>query len=366
METNQIYTLVNEVVSQGLGRTDLAVVDTSTLVALGNVVLTSTNNTEAFTNTLAQRIGKTIFDYRVYNNKLGDLVLEDFEYGAILQKIHVGMPDAEEDESFDLEDGQSVDQWKVKKPKIHQKLFVKRTPFQYHITIARHLLKEAFLSEQGMGALISYIFGAVKNKIELALENLGRACQNNFACETTHEIKLVSEFNAETGKAVTETTAFFDPEFQRFAIARIKEVSDGMTDMSAEYNDGTYDRHTPYEYQRLRVLSKFHTRLETNVLYEAFHENYVDLMGFKKLNFWQSKKDPMSISCKRASDGTEVTINNVVAMLYDRDALGIYKEDQDVLTTPVNAAGKYYNTFWHIMRLYFNDLSENFVLFTLN
>lgn len=368
METNQIYTIVNEVVAQGLGRTDLAVVDTASLVSLGNTVLTSAINTEAFTNTLAQRIGKTIFAGRLYRNKLNDMVLEDFEYGAILQKISVGMPDAVADQTFELTDGESVDPWIVSKPKLRQKLFVKRTPYTYFITISRKLLKEAFVNESGMASLISFIFEGVRNKLELALENLARATQNNFACETSNVINLVTEFNADypAADAVTSANCMQSEKFMRFAIARIKDTIEGFTDMSTMYNDGEIDRHTPYEDQRLRVLSKFQTRLETNVLYQAFHDDYVNLVGYKKLNFWQSKKEPMSISCQRASDNREVTINNVVAMLYDRDALGVYKEDEEVLTTPVNARARYYNTYWHCQRLWFNDLDENFVLFTLN
>ena len=127
MTTEQIYTLVNEVNAEAFGANALSVVDTSTLISLGNTVLNSSTNTEAFLNTLAQRIGRTILRFRDYRNKLGDMVLNDFEYGAILQKIKVRMPQAEEDEMYDLINGQSVDHYKVAKPDASQKLFVTRT-----------------------------------------------------------------------------------------------------------------------------------------------------------------------------------------------------------------------------------------------
>ena len=128
MDTSQIYALVNGAAQQAIGETALAANNTQTLVALGNTVLTSSSNTEAFLNVLCQRIGRTIFAFRAYRNKFGDMVLNDFEMGAILQKISFHLFDAEEDPSFDLTNGQSVDMYEVSKPVIDQKLFVKRTP----------------------------------------------------------------------------------------------------------------------------------------------------------------------------------------------------------------------------------------------
>ena len=198
MTTEQIYTVVNGAAAQALGTGAIAAVDTASFVSLGNSVLSSSVNTEAFLNTLAQRIGRTIISYREYKNKFRDMVLSDFEYGAILQKIKVAMPSAEEDESYDLTDGQSVDHYKVSKPVVTQKLFVTRSPYQFKITIQREHLKEAFTSESAMGGFIAAIFGEVRNAIEFALENLGRGCYANYIAVvggTAREIKLVTEFN---------------------------------------------------------------------------------------------------------------------------------------------------------------------------
>jgi hypothetical protein len=59
-------------------------------------------------------------------------------------------------------------------------------------------------------------------------------------------------------------------------------------------------------------------------------------------------------------------VDDILGLVYDRDACGCYKWDEEVATTPVNAGGLYYNTFYHLQQLWFNDLSENFVIFTLN
>lgn len=368
MDTNQIYTIVNDVAQQSLGSGVLQVVDTQSLISLGNTVLSSTNNTEAFLNTLPQRIGRTIFSYRLYRNKFQDMVLNDFEYGKILQKIKVAMPEAEADETYSLEDGKSVDMYKVRKPKADNKLFVTRTPYQFAITIQRKTLKEAFLSESAMGSFIGLVFGEVRNAIELALENLSRTCISNMIAESKHTINMLTEFNSLTTPAGTLTAdeAMRNEAFLRFAVARIKTVSKNLTEMSVNFNDATLTRHTPFEEQRIKVLSEFITNLETTVLYEAFNDRFVNLEGYMEVNFWQASTSPRAILIERASDGQETAINNIVAIIHDRDALGIYQIDEEVLTTPVNAAARYYNTYWHEEQLWFNDLSENFVAFTLN
>ena len=374
MNTEQIYSLVNAVNQQAFGQAALTVADTSSLVSLGNTVLSSSQNTEAFLNILAQRIGRTILSYRQYRNKLADMVINDFEYGAILQKIKVVMPTAEADEMYGLTDGQSVDHYKVAKPEVDQKLFVTRTPYQFHITIQRETLKEAFLSADAMGGFIGIVFGEVRNAIELSLENLGRvtlatAISMAGIDQKTglgREIRLVTDYNAETGKELTATKALHDPEFLAYAVARMNTVRDHMGDMSTMYNDGSVPRFTPPEDLRVRVISDFHRRLETVVQFAAFHDQLVEYDGtYTTLNFWQAQQTPYNVNISNP-EGETVEKNNVVAMIADRDAMGIYKIDEDVITTPVNAAGAYYNTYWHEKQLWFIDRSENWVIFTLN
>lgn len=370
MTTEQIYTLVNEVNAEAFGSNALAIADTSTLISVGNTVLSSSTNTEAFINTLAQRIGKTILRFRDYRNKLGDMVLDDYEYGAILQKIKIVMPTAEEDQMYDLTDGQAIDHYVVAKPNVDQKLFVTRTPYQFHITIQRETLKEAFLSESAMGSFIGVIFGEVRNAIEVSLENLGRVTLATAIAETagtTRFIELVTEYNTLYSASLDAVTCQNDPDFMRYAMYRINSVMDGMQDMSVLYNNGSFETFTPKEDMRLKVISTFMRKLETVVEYAAFHDQFVRPdIDVTTLNYWQAAQSPMDIIIKRPSDGDSVSRNNIVALLHDRDAMGVYKIDEEVLTTPVNAAGAYYNTYWHEKQLRFVDLSENFVAFTLN
>ena len=374
MDTNQIYELVNATVAQAIGRTDVQRFDAQGLISVGDVVLSSSANTEAFLNTLAQRIGRTIYRFRDYNSKIGrDMVVSDMQWGAILQKIKVKMPDAVADPTYGLTNGESVDHYTVSKPAVTQKLFVTRTPYMFKITVQRETLREAFLSPEAMGSFIALIFGEVRNAIELALDELGRLTICGAISEvrqSTQIYRLVTMYNTEYelagDDALTATTALHSDSFLRYAIGQINHISDMMQDMSTLYNDGTVPTFTNKANMRIRLLSGFKRRLETVTEYAAFHDQYTDIDGaYSTINFWQGEKQPSNVSAKRPSDGENFTEDYVVCCIHDRDAFGIYQIDETVLTTPVNAAGQYYNQFWHEKQGRFIDTSENLVIFTL-
>ena len=336
MDTNQIYELVNTIAEQTLGQSTIKATDTSTLVALGTQVLNSTGNAENFMNTLVQRIGRTIISYRKYTNSLKGIVYNDIEWGAVVQKIKVQMPKMVADDAYDLQDGVSIDMYKVQKPKAKQKFFVNRTPYSTYISIQEFQLKEAFTNASAMGSFISAIFGEVQNSLELSIENLGRLTIANFIAltGTAQRVNLVTEYNAATGETITADKALYDNSFLRFAI-----------------------------------LDDFQTACETQVQYAAFNAEYVKLESNIMVPYWQSVDEPTSINLE-VSDGaggsSAVVMENIVGFLFDREALGTYRKEEAVLTTPMNARGRYTNTFWHEKQMWFNDLSENGIVFTLN
>lgn len=367
MTTEQIYSLVNDVSAQAFGTNALAVTDAASLVSLGNTVLSSTNNTEVFLNTLAQRIGRTIMSFRAYRNRLRDMVLNDFEYGAILQKIAVKMPSAVPDPTYSLVDGVSIDQWEVKKPEAIQKLFAKRTPYMFQITIQEETLREAFLSESGLSSFVGIVMGEVRNAIEIALENLGRQTIANYIAEvdgTARTIDLAARF---TAAGYTGNASLQNPEFLRYAIQEINNTIDMMQESTVLFNDGTKPRFTPKESMRIKLSSQFIRAAETVTEYAAFNRQFIETDGvYDRMTFWQASQTPTSINVARASDNTATKVEYIIGIIYDRDALGIYQQRERIATTPVNAKGLYYNQFWHERQLWFNDLSENFVVFTMN
>lgn len=369
MAVKQIYDIVNSVNSQTMGVKDLTVVDEQGLISLGQTVLTTNGLADTWLNSLAQRIGKTIISFREYKSKYSDMVLDSMQWGNIVQKIKVSMPLATEDESYSLVNGKSVDMYKVANPKVTQSFFTTETPYQFYVTVKRTQLEEAFTSEGAMNGFIGAIYGEVQNAIELSLEGLARNCINNFIAERFASGKsyfnLLKMYNDETNKALTVNTCLHDKEFLAYCVSRINLISKYMENMTQIYNDGTQKRHTPKSLQHLRVLEDFESRLETVVQYQAFRDGYVKLNNYHTTSFWQSIKKPDAINITTASKGTSLAQSGIMAVLYDRDALGLYKKDSWNSTTPFNSAGGYYNTYYHHKELYFNDLSENFVVFYL-
>lgn len=377
IEVNQIYDLCNQVFQQMTGRTDIAAVDSASLVAMGNEVSNLGKN-DLWLNTLARRIGLTIDNYRVYLNKFSDLYRTQVEWGALVQKLTVEMPDAVADDMYKVGqmNGQALDHYIINNPKAKQKIFDKETPYSFFITMQEKMLTEAFLNAGAMASFVNQVFGKVQNKIEVVLEDLARVALVNMMCNLSakQEIKLVTLYNSKTGSTLNPQTALFDPSFMRFAIGMMNNIASKMETMSVLFNTEGYDRFTPKSEQRFYVLADFITQLETVVQYTAFNPQYVNKSVDIAVPYWQGVKEGDDINditvlskvIGKVDAKVDKTIENVVGVLFDREAVGTFRQEEKVLTTPVNARGAYYNTFWHEKQMWFNDMSENAVIFTLN
>lgn len=383
---NQIYTIVNEVASQAMGTTAIKVVDNTGLVSLGATVLGSDATKNNFINSLTDRIGRTIVSFRAYHSHFPDFERDSIEWGNILQKLKIGMPDAEQDLSYDLVDGESVDQYKINKPKVNQLLFTSETPWQTHITVHLDELEKAFLNANAMGTFISGMFGEVQNRIELAMENLSMDCVNNYIGElfirrtsSPHRVvNLLTEYKKKT--TIDYTTkpedALDDEDFLKYVVRRINSISSTMEYMTNGYYNSTtgsvegeiskaYSRHTPKSEQKLMLFIDMVNALKTNMNSKAFNMEQVAIdIPFTTVPFWQSLQSPSEINVKTSS-GTPVTQSLIMGVMYDREAMGTFKKKYKSLTTPVNAAGQYYNVFYHMITMYYNDLTENGVIFLL-
>lgn len=377
IEVNQIYDLCNQIFQQMTGRTDIAAVDSASLVAMGNEVSNLGKN-DLWLNTLARRIGLTIDNYRVYLNKFSDLYRTQVEWGALVQKLTVEMPDAVADDMYKVGqmNGQALDHYIINNPKAKQKIFDKETPYSFFITMQEKMLTEAFLNAGAMASFVNQVFGKVQNKIEVVLEDLARVALVNMMCNLSvkQEIKLVTLYNSKTESTLNPQTALFDPAFMRFAIGMMNNIASKMETMSVLFNTEGYDRFTPKSEQRFYVLADFITQLETVVQYAAFNPQYVNKSVDIAVPYWQGVKEGDDVNdivvlskvIGKVDNKVEKTIENVVGVLFDREAIGTFRQEEKVLTTPVNARGAYYNTFWHEKQMWFNDMSENAVIFTLN
>lgn len=382
----QIYTIVNEVAQQAMGSKAIAVIDNTGLIALGNTVLGNDSVKNNFINSLTDRIGRTIVSFRAYHSHFPDFERDSIEWGNILQKLKIGMPNAEKDDSYDLIDGETVDQYKINKPKVNQLLFTTETPWQTHITVHLDELEKAFLSSDAMGVFISSMFGEVQNRIELAMENLSMDCVNNYIAELisrkssnpSRVINLVTEYKDKTAvdHTVNPIDALNDEEFLKYVVRRINSISttmeymtNGMFNQSGINTAIVNSRHTPKSEQKMMLFIDLVNALKTNINSKAFNMEQVAVdIPFKTVPFWQSLKSPADIKIKHASgagESADTNVSLVMGILYDREAMGTFKKKYSSLTSPINAAGKYYNVFYHMITMYYNDLTENAVVFLL-
>jgi len=372
----QIYPIVNAVFEQMTGQKGIQAVDTNSLVAMGQRVINS-GQTEVWLNTLARRIGYTIDTFRAYRNKYSGMARTQLEWGAIVQKITVDMPEAVLDKAWDVGkmDGESVDQWIINNPKVHQRFFDNETAYAYFITIQTAYLNRAFLNAGAMAALITQIFGKVQNKREFAYEELARLCIANLCVNLKdfQKIHLVTMYNNATGAALTPNSAKYDAAFMRFALATINQISRKFESMSVLYNSDKEERFTPRESQRLFMLADFMTFLETIPEYLAYAHDTIGANPDMLVPYWQasgttSTPDWEAVSSIKATnnEGSTVEQKNLIGILHDYEVMGTFRREEEVLTTPVNARARYYNTFWHEGQFWFNMSDENAVAFYLD
>lgn len=386
-----VYALMNAVVSQATGRTDLAVVDTTTFASVGEIVLrTGAENT---LNAISNVIGKTIFSVRPYKGKLESLRVAQQRWGGQVRKIINLYDEAEKSDDWNtnltqnaLDDGSSVDMYKIRKPKALQLNFYGTKVLQKHITRFRDQLSLAFHNEDEFIRFIDSVMVEFSNEIEMLNEAESRTALLNFMAGISSmgltEVDLVAEYNNEYGTQYTraQLLSTYIESFMKFVAAEIKIYSGRLTDMSTLYHANLtgYNkimRHTPKERQKMVMYEPIFIKTQAEVYSGLFNPEYLDIGSFEGVNYWQSQSTPTAINVKPnildvatgASKDAElaVELNYVLGILFDEEACGVMPQFDYSSTTPFNSAGGYYNMYMHWRFNSYCDYTENAVLFVL-
>lgn len=386
-----VYALMNAVVSQATGRTDLSVVDTTTFASVGEIVLrTGTENT---LNAISTVIGKTIFSVRPYKGKLESLRVAQQRWGGQVRKIINLYDEAEKSDDWNtdvsqnaLADGGSVDMYKIRKPKALQLNFYGTKVLQKHITRFRDQLSLAFHNEDEFIRFIDSVMVEFSNEIELLNEAESRATLLNFMAGISSmgltEVDLVAEYNNEYGTQFTraQLLSTYIESFMKFVAAEIKIYSSRLTDMSTLYHANLtgYNkimRHTPKERQKMVMYEPIFIKTQAEVYSGLFNPEYLNIGSFEGVNYWQSQSTPTAINVKpnildvatgESKDaGTAVDLDYVLGILFDEEACGVMPQFDYSSTTPFNSAGGYYNMYMHWRFNSYCDYTENAVLFVL-
>ena len=375
-KVEQIYTLVNETAKESMGEQAIAVKDVSTLIALGDSVLSSASDTENFLNTLVDRIARTVFSVRRYESDTEGMVRHPFEFGCIVQKIYVDMPEAKENNSWEIGTEEYTPVFApVIKPKAKQKLFNGITTWEVDVTIPDYMLRTAFLNETSMATFIDAIFTAMDNMITLALENNANLTRASFiarkikGAKSCGAINLLHEYNTLTGAKLTVETAMMNAEFLAWASRAINLWVKRMSKMSVLFNEEGYKRHTPKDKIVVNLLQDFTSACDTFLGANTFHDELVKLPMYDSVAYWQGAGesfdfDDTSAIKVKIDESNTIEKKGIIGVIYDYEAMGVTLNERRS-TSERNNHDEYTNYYNKANIGYFNDMSENGIVFYL-
>lgn len=389
MEVKQIYELMNNVTTEILGKSDLVKEDLSNVVEVGTEIFGATE-VDGYVKSLVNHIGKVIFVNRPYTGNIPSLIMDSWEFGSVLEKISADIPNATENESWELEDGREYKQDIFYKPSVSAKFFNKMVTFEVPMSFTEKQVKQSFSSASQLNGFVSMIYNAVDKSMTVKIDSLVMRTINNMIAETvwaefatgektkalpetfanstgTKAVNLLKLYNDKFGKTLTADKCMTDADFIRFASYTMTLYVDRLSKISTLFNVGGKERFTSADYLHIVMLSEFKSGATAYLSSDTYHENYVALPNSESVPYWQSSgldysfANTSKITVKTAT-GNDVTIGGILAIMFDRDSMGVCNSDRRV-TTNYNAKAEFFNNYYKFDASYFNDLNENFVVF---
>lgn len=383
---NQVSTVLAEVVSQATGQKEKAPITTGDFVTVGQKALKI--GYDPILNSISQVLSRTIFSVRPYSQHFKGMEMDSREYGNMIRKLTITDDGFEDDARYTLEDGQSIDMFKVKKPNVLQLNFYGANVFEKQSpTIFKDQLDTAFSSPEEFQRFISMLMTNATDQIAQAKEDMARMTIANFIGgkvkgDANNVIHLLREYNSKTGLSLDAQSVYKPenfPAFMKWVYSRIATVTSLMTERSLKYHINVTDhavmRHTPLTEQKVYLYAPAQFETQTQVLSDIYNVNYLKLADNEAVNFWQSINTPASISVKPTyltpagtltTETEEVAVDNIFGIIFDREAMGINSVNEWSASTPFNAKGGYSNIFWHFTINYWNDFTENGVVLLLD
>lgn len=381
MQVKQIYTLVNDVTREVLGKEGLMLEDLSNVVDVGTEIINA-NAVDNYVRTLVDRIGRVVFVNRPYSGGAPSVLMDGWEYGSVLEKIAADIPEATENESWELEDGVSYDPNIFYKPKVYAKFFNSKVTFEVPVSITERQVKESFTSPTQLNAFLSMIYNAVDKSMTIKLDGLVERTINSMIGETLHAefadgtytgktsvkaVNLLYEYNTAFSKTLTVAQAMKDPEFIRYASYAMGLYIDRMKKISTLFNIGGRDRFTPRDMLHLVALNDFDKAASTYLYGDTYHNQFVSLPKYETVPYWQASGvdysfDSISQINIKTGSGDTINAKGILAVMFDRDALGVTNLNRRV-TTNYNPKAEFFSNWYKFDAGYFNDLNENFVVF---
>lgn len=389
MTVNQIYTLMNTVTSEIIGKSVVLNEDLSNVVDVGKEVFSNTD-VDNYVKSLVNHIGKVIFVNRPYTGNVPSMMMDSWEFGSVLEKIQADIPAATENKSWELTNGQSYDPNVFYMPTVSVKFFNSRVTFEVPMSFTEKQVKDSFSNAAQLNGFLSMLYTAVDKSMTVKVDSLVMRTIDNMIAHTLHDefpdvennnystcsgtkaVNLLKLYNDKYTKTLTSEQAVTDPDFIRYASYIMGVYADRMGKLSTLFNVGKKERFTPSDMLNVVMLSDFEKAASTYLYADTWHNENVKLPTAETVPYWQgsgknysfeeTSKIDVSITDSSSSKTVNVSATGILAIMYDRDAMGVCNTDRRV-TTQYNAKAEFFNNFYKFDASYFNDLNENFVVF---
>lgn len=388
MKIEQIANLMNTVSSEVLGKTDIVANDLSKVVDMGEEIFNS-GNVDNYVKSLVNHIGKVIFVNRPYSGSVPSMLMDAWEYGSVLEKISAEIPEAKENDSWNLKDGEEYKQDIFTAPKVSAKFFNSKNTFEIPMSFTERQVKESFSNAEQLNAFISMIYGVIDKSMTIKTDSLIMRTINNMIAQTLHHdfadvtagnyagktsiraVNLLKLYNDKYGETLTADKCMFDAKFIRYASYIMSTYKDRLSKISTLFNVGGKARFTANDMLHIVLLSDFKNAASAFLESDTFHNELVALPNAETVPYWQGSGDDYSfnkisdihVNIATGADTTaEINASGIIGVMFDRDSMGVCNTDRRVTTT-YNAKAEFYNNWFKFDASYFNDLNENFIVF---
>ena len=374
MLVTQVKDLVNLATKEALGAEAIQTEDLTNVVDMGEAIFNA-NAVDAYVRSLVNHIGKVIFVNRPYAGSAPSVLMDGWEFGSVLEKITAELPEASENETWNLVDKQSYDPNIFYKPTVEAKFYNKRVTFEIDVSITERQVKQSFSSATQLNAFVSMIYNEVDKAMTIKIDALVMKTIVNMISVTLTDnnanraVNLLALYNSEIAPAtpLTAAKALFDLNFIKFASYKMKLYATRLGTISRLFNIGGKARFTPRDLLHIIMLEEFKSSADVYLQSDTFHNEFVKLPEAEGVAYWQGSGTDYAFASTskimvKDAKGNSTTKTGILAVMFDRDALGVCNKDKRV-TTDYNAKAEFYNNFYKFDCEYFNDTNENFVVF---
>lgn len=380
MKLTQIQDLVNNSLKESVGTNALLNEDLSNVVDIGKEVFSQDDNTiDNFVHKLVDRVGLTVFNNRVYQGSAPSILASSWEFGSVLEKVDAEPMDAEENDSWNLQNGKSYDPNIFYQPKVTAKFFNSKITFDIPLSFTQNQVKSAFNSAAELNGFMSMLMNTVTNSMTVNLDNLIMRTINNMTAQTINGAKgltvvnLLTTYNAQSGQTLTSAKALSDKDFIRYANLVINTYKDRIAKISTLFNQGGKKRFTPADAQHLVLLSDFASASKVYLESDTIHNDNVQLSNYETVPYWQGSGtdygftsiSSIDVAIKDGTATKEVKASGILGVLFDTNATMVSCSNQRV-TTNYNPKAEFFTNFTKYDASYLNDLNENFIVFLIS